>query len=66
MIRRDLLTGHWKPYLERAICLKPCYDEGINGGEVHSCPIRFYDFFDGHRLTVILLASVWFEGHDAT
>ncbi|KAI4316185.1 hypothetical protein L6164_024189 [Bauhinia variegata] len=34
MIRRDLLTGHWKPYLERAISLKPCYDVGINGGEV--------------------------------
>ncbi|KAI4337448.1 hypothetical protein L6164_015863 [Bauhinia variegata] len=34
MIRRDLLTGHWRPYLERAISLKPCYDAGINGGEV--------------------------------
>ncbi|KAJ7966020.1 L-arabinokinase-like [Quillaja saponaria] len=34
MIRRDLLTGHWKPYLERAISLKPCYEAGINGGEV--------------------------------
>ncbi|XP_012855826.1 PREDICTED: L-arabinokinase [Erythranthe guttata] len=34
MIRRDLLTGHWRPYLERAISLKPCYESGINGGEV--------------------------------
>ncbi|XWS52234.1 hypothetical protein CRYUN_Cryun11dG0050200 [Craigia yunnanensis] len=34
MIRRDLLTGHWKPYLERAISLKPSYEGGINGGEV--------------------------------
>lgn len=34
MIRRDLITGHWRPYLERAISLKPCYDTGINGGEV--------------------------------
>ncbi|KAM7265408.1 hypothetical protein ACFE04_003091 [Oxalis oulophora] len=34
MIRRDLLTGHWKPYLERAITLKPCYEGGSNGGEV--------------------------------
>ncbi|KAJ7958626.1 L-arabinokinase [Quillaja saponaria] len=34
MIRRDLLTGHWKPYLERSISLKPCYEGGINGGEV--------------------------------
>ncbi|KAL0546436.1 hypothetical protein IC582_016344 [Cucumis melo] len=34
MIRRDLLTGHWKPYLERAISLKPCYEGGTNGGEV--------------------------------
>ncbi|KAK7260752.1 hypothetical protein RIF29_27049 [Crotalaria pallida] len=34
MIRRDLLTGHWTPYLERAISLKPCYEAGINGGEV--------------------------------
>ncbi|ONK68121.1 uncharacterized protein A4U43_C05F7660 [Asparagus officinalis] len=34
MIRRDLLTGHWTPYLERALTLSPCYDEAINGGEV--------------------------------
>ncbi|XP_062098515.1 L-arabinokinase-like isoform X2 [Humulus lupulus] len=34
MIRRDLLTGHWAPYLERAITLRPCYEAGINGGEV--------------------------------
>lgn len=34
MIRRDLLTGHWKPYLERAVSLKPCYEGGTNGGEV--------------------------------
>ncbi|KAF5936407.1 hypothetical protein HYC85_027536 [Camellia sinensis] len=33
MIRRDLLTGQWKPYLERAVSLKPCYEGGINGGE---------------------------------
>ncbi|XP_057821160.2 L-arabinokinase isoform X2 [Cryptomeria japonica] len=34
MIRRDLLTGHWIPYLARALKLKPCYDAPINGGEV--------------------------------
>ncbi|KAI0504615.1 hypothetical protein KFK09_015567 [Dendrobium nobile] len=34
MIRRDLLTGHWKPYLERALTLSPCYDGGVNGGEL--------------------------------
>ncbi|KAG9150524.1 hypothetical protein Leryth_010890 [Lithospermum erythrorhizon] len=34
MIRRDLLTGHWTPYLEHAIGLKPCYEGGVNGGEV--------------------------------
>nr|GEV48794.1 L-arabinokinase-like [Tanacetum cinerariifolium] len=34
MIRRDLLTGHWRPYLERATSLKPSYDGGINGGQV--------------------------------
>ncbi|XP_010548967.1 PREDICTED: L-arabinokinase-like [Tarenaya hassleriana] len=34
MIRRDLLMGHWRPYLERAISLKPCYEGGTNGGEV--------------------------------
>lgn len=34
MIRRDLLTGHWTPYLERALTLCPCYDGAINGGEV--------------------------------
>ncbi|KAK4793267.1 hypothetical protein SAY86_023702 [Trapa natans] len=36
MIRRDLLTGHWKPYLERALSLNPCYEGGTNGGEVAS------------------------------
>ncbi|XP_070038546.1 L-arabinokinase-like isoform X2 [Nicotiana tomentosiformis] len=34
MIRRDLLTGHWRPYLERAMTLNPCYEGGTNGGEV--------------------------------
>ncbi|XP_068641434.1 L-arabinokinase-like [Aristolochia californica] len=34
MIRRDLFTGHWKPYLERALSIKPSYEGGINGGEV--------------------------------
>ncbi|CAL0319209.1 unnamed protein product [Lupinus luteus] len=34
MIRRDLLTGHWKPYLEQAISLKPCYEAPIDGGKV--------------------------------
>lgn len=43
MIRRDLLTGHWKPYLERAISLKPCYEGGINGGEVPSLFLEFCD-----------------------
>ena len=36
MIRRDLLTGQWRPYLERAVTLKPCYEGGCNGGEVYS------------------------------
>uniref|UniRef100_A0A2P2MS60 L-arabinokinase-like isoform X1 n=2 Tax=Rhizophora mucronata TaxID=61149 RepID=A0A2P2MS60_RHIMU len=40
MIRRDLLTGHWEPYLERAISLKPCYEGGINGGEVAACILQ--------------------------
>ena len=39
MIRRDLLTGHWKPYLLRALTLKPCYDRPINGGEVIYFPL---------------------------
>ncbi|CAI9760565.1 unnamed protein product [Fraxinus pennsylvanica] len=34
MIRRDLLTGHWTPYIERAFTLNPCYEAGTNGGEV--------------------------------
>nr|XP_043640289.1 L-arabinokinase-like [Erigeron canadensis] len=34
MIRRDLLTGHWTPYLERATSLKPSYDGGVNGGQI--------------------------------
>ncbi|GAB2286398.1 D-arabinose 1-dehydrogenase (NAD(P)(+)) [Dionaea muscipula] len=34
MIRRDLLTGHWRPYIERAMSLNPCYEGGTNGGEV--------------------------------
>nr|CAD1823184.1 unnamed protein product [Ananas comosus var. bracteatus] len=36
MIRRDLLSGQWMPYITRALTLKPCYDGGINGGEVAS------------------------------
>ncbi|CAA0843080.1 L-arabinokinase [Striga hermonthica] len=34
IIRRDLLTGHWAPYIERAITLRPCYEAATNGGEV--------------------------------
>ncbi|CAH1427478.1 unnamed protein product [Lactuca virosa] len=34
MIRRDLLVGHWRPYLEIATTLKPSYEGGVNGGEV--------------------------------
>ncbi|XP_008781723.2 L-arabinokinase-like [Phoenix dactylifera] len=36
MIRRDLLTGQWMPYLARALTLSPCYDGGISGGKVVS------------------------------
>lgn len=46
MIRRDLLTGHWQPYLERAISLRPCYEGGINGGEVPTV------FFSGISLLI--------------
>lgn len=42
MIRRDLLTGRWEPYLERAISLRPCYEFGINGGEVPSSFLEFH------------------------
>jgi len=34
MMRSDLLNGVWEPYIKRAMDLKPCYDGGINGGEV--------------------------------
>lgn len=34
MIRRDLLTGRWAPYLQRAISLKPFYEGGVDGGKV--------------------------------
>ncbi|CAA7062623.1 unnamed protein product [Microthlaspi erraticum] len=34
MIRRDLLSGCWAPYLERAVTLKPCYNGDTDGGEV--------------------------------
>ncbi|XP_062157698.1 L-arabinokinase-like isoform X2 [Alnus glutinosa] len=34
MIRRDLLSGNWTPYLERDVSLKPCYEGGTNGGEL--------------------------------
>lgn len=34
MIRRDLLIGHWAPYIQCAVALKPSYDGGANGGEV--------------------------------
>ncbi|KAM0821317.1 hypothetical protein ACQ4PT_072325 [Festuca glaucescens] len=33
MIRRDFLSGHWKPYLLRALTIQPCYDGPINGGQ---------------------------------
>ncbi|KAK7845440.1 l-arabinokinase, partial [Quercus suber] len=33
MARRDMLSGCWIPYLERAVNLKPCYEGGTNGGE---------------------------------
>ncbi|XLU99140.1 hypothetical protein S245_013480, partial [Arachis hypogaea] len=42
MSRNDLLSGHWKPYLERTMSLKPCYEESINGGE-HSEAKRLCD-----------------------
>ncbi|XAR47978.1 L-arabinokinase [Bertholletia excelsa] len=34
MIRRDLLSGNWGPYIEHAISLRPNYNGEINGGEV--------------------------------
>ncbi|KAK4564688.1 hypothetical protein RGQ29_006670 [Quercus rubra] len=34
MARRDMLSGCWIPYLERAVNLKPCYEGGTNGGEL--------------------------------
>ncbi|KQK17416.1 hypothetical protein BRADI_1g34327v3 [Brachypodium distachyon] len=34
MIRRDFLSGHWKPYLLRALTLQPSYNGPINGGQV--------------------------------
>ncbi|XP_076933004.1 L-arabinokinase-like, partial [Bidens hawaiensis] len=34
MKKRDLFTGHWGPYLERAASLKPNYDGGVDGGQV--------------------------------
>lgn len=34
MTRRDMLSGCWIPYLERAVSLKPCYEGGTNGGEL--------------------------------
>ena len=42
MTRRDMLSGCWIPYLERAVSLKPCYEGGTNGGEVF---IFFYSYF---------------------
>lgn len=33
--------GQWKPYLERAVSLKPCYEGGINGGEVDGSILFF-------------------------
>ena len=58
MIRRDLLTGHWKPYLERAISLKPCYEGGINGGEVLTSFPDFCDFLDMLFLNTDMLLDI--------
>lgn len=44
MIRRDLLTGRWKPYLERALSLNPCYEGGTNGGEVLQLKLECYKY----------------------
>lgn len=51
MIRRDLLTGHWTPYIERAVTLKPCYEAGTNGGEVS----HFLVFSPGETLSRAIL-----------
>eukprot|EP00897_Mesotaenium_endlicherianum_P001404 jgi/Mesen1/1291/ME000013S00789 len=34
MSRRDFLSGRWRPYLERALALRPCYAGPLNGGQV--------------------------------
>ncbi|XP_026428524.1 L-arabinokinase-like [Papaver somniferum] len=44
MIRRDLLTGRWAPYLQRAISLKPCYEGGVDGGKVTARILQDMDF----------------------
>jgi hypothetical protein len=57
MIRRDLLTGHWKPYLLRAITLQPCYDGPINGGEV----IPIYSFSQTQILSILRYNKILFD-----
>ncbi|XP_030964614.1 L-arabinokinase-like [Quercus lobata] len=41
MARRDMLSGCWIPYLERAVNLKLCYEGGTNGGEVWNSQFIF-------------------------
>ena len=58
MIRRDLLAGYWAPYLERAVTLKPCYDGGIDGGEVdHANSFIVHDIFPLLMMSSLLLVS---------
>lgn len=57
MIRRDLLEGHWKPYLERAITLKPCYEGGINGGEVLVFFFSFFFFYSIRKCYIYILMA---------
>lgn len=32
MARRDFFAGHWQPYLERAVALRPRYERATDGG----------------------------------
>lgn len=45
MIRRDLVTGQWAPYLKKAINMKPCYEGAVNGGEVSFIILCFFIYF---------------------
>ena len=66
MTRRDMLSGCWIPYLERAVSLKPCYEGGTNGGEVFIFFLFLFCTFYYLRFSPRIVGIKSFHLHDLT